>query len=45
LNGVEAPLVSSLLGHKTLGELDTYSHVAQVTDSLTSAVRRATGNA
>ena len=42
LNGVPGPIVSSLLGHKSLKMLDTYSHVGQAADELREAARKAT---
>lgn len=45
LNGVPGPLVSSLLGHRSLKQLDTYSHVGQAADELKKAAKKATGGA
>jgi integrase len=42
LNGVPGPIVSSLLGHKSLKMLDTYSHVGQAADELREAAKKAT---
>jgi integrase len=45
LNGVPGPLVSSLLGHKSLKMLDIYSHVGQAASDLHQAAIRATARA
>jgi len=42
LNGVPGPLVSSLLGHKSLKMLDEYNQIGQAADALQNAVIAAT---